>query len=197
MTDYLEPLLDNTSALLERVRRLEESGGALKKAVEDTPAPSPERGETGQNRTDRQAEGAAAEEAESGGGPVPKGAEAGASAGMGWRSMGDEAAAPKAEWPLLDRLKGLEWAQAALEGGGAIPAGHAALGRNGTAGYPRSLDGPGRRWAEAESLSGWSQDWEGGQRRDAPSGEALDWAEQADRIFRRDSRRYDGGFSLY
>lgn len=31
----------------------------------------------------------------------------------------------------------------------------------------------------------------------APAGEALDWAEQADRVFRRDSRRYDGGFRLY
>ena len=28
-------------------------------------------------------------------------------------------------------------------------------------------------------------------------GGAQDWAEQADRVFRRDSRRYDGGFSLY
>lgn len=29
------------------------------------------------------------------------------------------------------------------------------------------------------------------------SDKALDWAEQADRVFRRDSRRYDGGFYLY
>lgn len=28
-------------------------------------------------------------------------------------------------------------------------------------------------------------------------GDTLDWAEQADRVFRRDSRRYDGGFCLY
>lgn len=28
-------------------------------------------------------------------------------------------------------------------------------------------------------------------------GEELDWAERADRVFRRDSRRYDGGFYLY
>ena len=30
----------------------------------------------------------------------------------------------------------------------------------------------------------------------SPGGEA-GWAEQADRVFRRDSRRYDGGFYLY
>ena len=28
-------------------------------------------------------------------------------------------------------------------------------------------------------------------------GMELDWAERADRVFRRDSRRYDGGFYLY
>ena len=28
-------------------------------------------------------------------------------------------------------------------------------------------------------------------------GGELDWAERADRVFRRDSRRYDGGFYLY
>lgn len=31
----------------------------------------------------------------------------------------------------------------------------------------------------------------------AASGEGIEWAEQADRAFRRDSRRYDGGFYLY
>ena len=30
-----------------------------------------------------------------------------------------------------------------------------------------------------------------------PASEEMRWAEQADRAFRRDSRRYDGGFYLY
>lgn len=43
--------------------------------------------------------------------------------------------------------------------------------------------GVGNRWEAAESRPS--------------AGEGRDWAEQADRAFRRDSRRYDGGFYLY
>lgn len=48
-------------------------------------------------------------------------------------------------------------------------------------------DGAVRAWTPAEEI---------GPGLPAASGE-MRWAEQADRAFRRDSRRYDGGFYLY
>ena len=57
---------------------------------------------------------------------------------------------------------------------------------------------PGRRTAGAR-LSGAEVpggDWSGAGG-ELPSSGGTDWVEQADRAFRRDSRRYDGGFYLY
>ena len=53
------------------------------------------------------------------------------------------------------------------------------------AAYPRAAGGAGERWTALPS---------GGR---TASGGEPGWAEQADRAFRRDSRRYDGGFYLY
>lgn len=61
-------------------------------------------------------------------------------------------------------------------------------------GYPISPPGPqnltavpGEIWSGPDAAAG----------ADLACGGRQTWAEQADRIFRRDSRRYDGGFTLY
>lgn len=57
------------------------------------------------------------------------------------------------------------------------------------------------RPAEPEEVSALApsgpEGWQTGLRRSVRAADELSWAEQADRIFRRDSRRYDGGFYLY
>ena len=205
MTDYLEPLLDNAAALLERVRRLEESRTAPGREPPGSAVPA-----VGQVRNGRDAaaelgrlEGVS-EPAPAGpdtaSGPISEekaakeGATAPPSSGAQQEAGTEEGNSQGQNRSLLDQLERLEWAQAVQEGGlfhATAPEGSP------TVDFPLSLDGPGRRWAGGEGLPGWNQDWGGRQGRTAPSSEALDWTEQADRIFRRDSRRYDGGFSLY
>ncbi len=120
-------------------------------------------------------------------------------------------AAPWRDWPdgeerpsaLLTQLERLDRAAALpLEGGSA------SRPQSGESGNPRS---GGRRTAmpgvEAPSVPGWPEvepgqlgAWGSGPvpERDAPlPGGEIRWAERADRAFRRDSRRYDGGFYLY
>lgn len=102
----------------------------------------------------------------------------------------NEEKAAKNSSPLAARLEELDRAVSALAAGSperqAVFSGFRS-GVRASAGYPgitgtvgQSRDGEGR---SALPLS--------------VPGEELDWAEQADRVFRRDSRRYDGGFYLY
>lgn len=51
-------------------------------------------------------------------------------------------------------------------------------------------------WLSAGEVRAWTPAEETGPSAPSASGE-MRWAEQADRAFRRDSRRYDGGFYLY
>lgn len=102
----------------------------------------------------------------------------------------NEEKAAKNSSPLAARLEELDRAVSTLTVGGperqAVspgfrPGGRTSVGYFGSAGTAgQSREGEGR---SALPLS--------------VPGEELDWAEQADRVFRRDSRRYDGGFYLY
>ena len=67
-------------------------------------------------------------------------------------------------------------------------------------GYPWALSGPGRDGLLSGGAGGESRDWGWNgvpARGTAPAVDEARWAEWADRAFRRDSRRYDGGFYLY
>lgn len=93
-------------------------------------------------------------------------------------------------FPLAAQLERMERAVSALDGA-------ASFRQGGTEGETKFL-GPARRAATPVF------DGTGGEnvRRKTPgsasgSGRAPDWIEQADQAFRRDSRRYDGGFYLY
>lgn len=55
---------------------------------------------------------------------------------------------------------------------------------------------PGAEWISGEGAEVWAPAGETGTS-GLPASEEMQWAEQADRVFRRDSRRYDGGFYLY
>ena len=100
--------------------------------------------------------------------------------------------------PLLEQVKRLEGA-APSGGSGDRPAFGAPLeGSRGQGGYPLAL--PGSVTAALSGLAGAAPEgWSslGAPDRRAPAGGEADWAERADRVFRRDSRRYDGGFYLY
>ena len=66
--------------------------------------------------------------------------------------------------------------------------------------YPVSLSGPQGLLAGSKTTGGPGETWSGpgtASGADLAYGGERSWAEQTDRIFRRDSRRYDGGFTLY
>ena len=106
------------------------------------------------------------------------------------------------ELPLLEQIERLERALAAPgvaeAGSGAGPRSavwsgwdqsrqrvpHGTAGQERAPGYAAVL-GEQEQWYGLDRL-----EWSG------TGGEQV-WAEQADRVFRRDSRRYDGGFYLY
>ena len=94
--------------------------------------------------------------------------------------------------PLLEQLQRLERAAAFSP----PAAGQAAGQRGGSFPLALSKSGGGSLFPNLEDLPGQSA---GGEPAAALplSGGGLDWAQQADRAFRRDSRRYDGGFYLY
>ncbi len=95
--------------------------------------------------------------------------------------------------PLLDQLARLERA-AGFSGGAPAPEPPSAPKKDG--GYPLSLVKPGA--PDLDPVGAESAGWAGTAGRPLPPpGGALSWAEEADRAFRRDSRRYDGGFYLY
>lgn len=215
MTDYLEALLEHTDVLLEQVRRLERSGGRTGPASPAQPSPplrrerdalsrqtggAPELPSPGewtaakgrdarQNRA-RRAHTLLAEEEDAGREP-------------GEIPVSPLAISPEREEtvpPLLNQLKRLERT-------GVLPLGTASPGPEGGAslrqertwsppfsstfpsgaGYPDAAGSPAPDQRGSPGL---------GESGTPPDG-ALGWAEQADRVFRRDSRRYDGGFYLY
>ena len=100
----------------------------------------------------------------------------------------------------LDRA--VRWADGSIRSGGMEP------GRSARPAPRRPGGGAGAGSASGRALpgEGWEPDWgraaagAGGlpYGRGGPGAwEETRWAEQADRVFRRDSRRYDGGFYLY
>ena len=105
--------------------------------------------------------------------------------------------------PLSAQLEELDRAVSALttlipEGRGTAQNGWNAGRRTGS--YPISLPGP-QGSAVGPTVTGvpggvWNSPG-AAARADFACGGTQSWAEQADRVFRRDSRRYDGGFFLY
>lgn len=76
---------------------------------------------------------------------------------------------------------------------GPVPPGRlAAAGVSGGERMPGAPSG----WLSDGEVRAWTPAEETGPSTPSASGE-MRWAEQADRAFRRDSRRYDGGFYLY
>lgn len=89
-----------------------------------------------------------------------------------------------------------EEAQIGRNGGqdvGPVPPGRPAAA--GVAGGERMPGAP-SGWISGGEAQAWTPAEEIGPGLPSASGE-MRWAEQADRAFRRDSRRYDGGFYLY
>ena len=81
---------------------------------------------------------------------------------------------------------------------GGQDAGPVPLGRPAAAGVSVGERTPGAPsgWLSDGEVRAWTPAEETGPSAPSASGE-MRWAEQADRAFRRDSRRYDGGFYLY
>lgn len=190
MTDYLEEELERARALLEEVRRLERSVPG--RAVAEKDAEDPRRdGEAPEMA------GASEKERDAGSGAGGPGqAERGAAAGAG-------AETERRSLPILEELNRLERAASAwnvlrTERRGSGEAGTERGGVRG--GYPWALSGPGRDGLLSGGAGGESRDWGWNgvpARGTAPAVDEARWAEWADRAFRRDSRRYDGGFYLY
>lgn len=94
--------------------------------------------------------------------------------------------------PLSAQLEELDRAVSAMTA--LLPA------ERGTSGYPISLSAPKGPVVDPNITGVPGEVWSG---TDTPAsadfayGGTPSWAEQADRMFRRDSRRYDGGFYLY
>ena len=217
MTDYLEELLDNTEALLEQVRRLERSGarpaleeaegGISSSAFRSAQGAMEERGavrklKTGETLRTLEAQNESERD-------VPD-------TGTGGGGTEDRTLEPPERIPtpleveerteegsvLLEQLERLERAAAAEIGDSAadrsavwgedgsrrrtvFPASPA--GARGEAIYPGVTGTAGNNWTLVAGFAG----------TDVQPSEELRWAEQADRVFRRDSRRYDGDFYLY
>lgn len=188
MTDYLEEELERVRALLEEVRRLEWSVPGRAGAEEETESP--------------RRHGGAPDMAEASGN--------GQDAGSGAESFGqEERGAPAGTetegrspllWEELGRLEraASSWNALRTERGGP---GGAWMERGGARdGYPRALSSPGRDGLLPGGAGGEGRDWGWNgvpARGTAPAVDEARWAEWADRVFRRDSRRYDGGFYLY
>lgn len=230
MTDYLEEHLERSGALLEQVRRMEQSlpgppvegepegsaGGSdplgaergaaelvseserevdglkekvdrLEKMVDDAGLneefPEEQAGATGDWQNDGETAAQGFQE-----GP---GADYPEHAGAAAVQTNQEKAEPGGV-PLLEQLEELDRAAASWA---VMTAGEGRLerfrwgGGERQSGYPVSLAGP-RSAAVPEEV------WSGGGL-SGSAGAEQEWAERADRAFRRDSRRYDGGFSLY
>lgn len=205
MRDYLEELLDGTGALLEELRRMERglsnlTGGDRREAVEDSRETE---GVSGGERAvydieKRVYRGINAVDytdvlpkntAEQGDAHPDRGE--GNELKLARQPGGETETGAEQRYPLTAQLERLDRAVSASAGGtlrrgkrekwGDEPRRPAGL--KAAAGFVPGPDLPGeiRLGAEGRFASG------GGP----------DWVEQADRAFRRDSRRYDGGFYLY
>ncbi|USF27615.1 hypothetical protein N510_002571 [Firmicutes bacterium ASF500] len=190
MTDYLEEELERARALLEEVRKMERSVPGRAGAEAETEAP--------------RRDGVAPEMA----GALEKGRDAGSGAeGLGQAERGAPAGAEteteRRSPPLLEEIARLEraaftWNALRRERRGPSETGTERGGVRG--GYPWALSGPGRDGLLSGGAGGESRDWGWNgvpARGAAPAVDEARWAEWADRAFRRDSRRYDGGFYLY
>ena len=195
MTDYLEQPEEKENALLEQAKRLEQALSALALREET---------ETG-------AEGALDwfEDWENGGESLAWEGKSHsepllAGAGEGKTSLSQPPAQgqrEKAELPLLTQLRQLD---RALDGPGeAAGTGteeRALHSAKQAAGWSQAELGAARRLFNPEaflSQTGRGDGFRSGGREPLQSSGDLTWAEQTDRAFRRDSRRYDGGFYLY
>ena len=209
MTDYLEELLRGRGQALEEARRrLEEllsplqptnssetKDGKWISPQERMPAlleagrggpPSDESADSDESLTaveGRQREPPAA----AGRGGWPEGEAARARAAWMQGMTGEE---EREELPLLEEVRTLETRRAGV--GAGLPGG------------PRER----RAWADLTAPGSWTMSGSGplsipaGLGGQLPGGGAVQstgqsWAEEVDRAFRRDSRRYDGGFFLY
>ena len=214
MTDYLEALLEHTDVLLEQVRRLERSGGRTGPASPAQPSPPLRRERDALSRQT----GGAPELPSLGEWTAAKGRDARQNRARRARTLPVEedagrepgeipasplAASPEREEtvpPLLNQLKRLERT-------GVLPLGTAPPGPEGGTSLrqerARSPSSPSASPSGAgypDAAVSLAPDQRGspglGESGTPPDG-ALGWAEQADRVFRRDSRRYDGGCYLY
>ena len=206
MIDYLEEMLEDPDGLLERTRELEQA--LARRAESGGPSRPPEEG--GDPAEDRA--------------PLPAGPAPG---GRNGQDMAGEARGPlrpaseegagqrlrretgleepgNGGYPVLAELERLERAAASVLNG-AAPGGRnrGAAWQDGgaweTAG-PGELVPSGRgrgRGVSAGSGPRGEPPWLGRGRWPLAVLGTQDWAEQADRAFCRDSRRYDGGFYLY
>ncbi len=206
MIDYLEEMLEDPDGLLERTRELErplaqraEGRGAFQ-PPEEGGDPAEDRGPLPVGPAPRGGNGQDMAEGDLG---LPRPSPEGGSRQRFRRETGPEEPG-KGSYPVLAELERLERAAASALSGAAL------RGRSGggawqdggaweTAGpgeLAPSVRGRGRA-VSAGAGSGGGAPWPGRGGWPLSVLGAQDWAEQADRAFRRDSRRYDGGFYLY
>lgn len=207
MTDYLESISqENERALLELERRLERALSGVRNMApgEDTGEGLAER--PGEEHTAFGEHPASVSPAADIGATGAPGGDAwqwgeGLRGGMETQGTAETAEHPS---PLLDELQRIE--RAARYGLDAGVEGHSTTLRKeiekpgrGRGGWRAALPENGvQSAADMPGQAGWSGPNGLDRRRGGiQAGGALDWAEQADRVFRRDSRRYDGGFYLY
>lgn len=183
MTDYLKGTEKQENALLEQAKRLERALAAL--AVRGN-------GE-GPERAAEQMEHR--EESWNGGEEADRGPAEDFLLSQVQRQDKNQ------QLPLLGQLRQMDGTWGRMEEAGNMgwkePAAQMierTPGRN-----PSTLPAAGRLSAADALLSGTQRESHPAFRQPSPlpSGGALTWAEQADRAFRRDSRRYDSGFYLY
>lgn len=195
MTDYLEQPEKQENALLEQAKRLEQalSALALRGETETDAGGVLDRVEDRENSAESSAwerQGLDETLLAVAGGSEPS-----------FTQTPTQGQKEQAELPLLARLRQLD---RALEGPGETPGngteGHALRSTERAAGWSQAELGAARRLFNQEpSLpqTGWGGYSNSGGREPLQSSGDLTWAEQTDRAFRRDSRRYDGGFYLY
>lgn len=195
MTDYLEGTQEQENALLEQAKRLERALSAWMVRGNG------ENAEHAPLQLERRLEGwKGAKEADWGG------AEEVLSSMMEQRETSlaqaqEQQQRRKQELPLLSQLRQMEEAWDRMEEPGERGRKEPASQRAGRApGWnPADLSGVGGLSPAAALLPGTQRESYSvsGQRQALASSGELTWAEQADRAFRRDSRRYDSGFYLY
>lgn len=208
MTDYLDELLDNVNALLEQVRRLERSGGVLGQekdaAAPDSAKSRPEWKKQEEKlrkdaRETLEAERSASQSIEAEG--KKSAALTGGEAPEPPQRRMTPLEAEQRSFPLLEQVERLERALF----GPAASAPAIERGASAWGGWDRER----QRYPDARSVqeqtpgyfaagTGQETEWNTlAHLERLGAGGELAWAEQADRAFRRDSRRYDGGFYLY